>query len=621
MKLRYKMGLAVFGFAVVLAVLLVAISSSLIRAYTIHGSTQYANTVAEMVRTALTESMLDGTTPTLPRLKARLAETAGLSGLSVDRAPAIIDQYGAGPAGSPHLDGISAEVIETGRPAYELERDAVHPVFRATIPYIADSRGDPNCLTCHQVPEGTVLGAVTIRIGVGDILARATWASLTLGAIILLFVPILLYLFNRLYRPIVRAAEEVETAVARAGDGDFTSRVKTQGSDEASRIGAGLNRLLDLLEGGLSRISDQIARLVQYDRPTSGHLLTETTRAVDELVDAAQFKQAIEEDETKAEVYARLSEVMQEKLGFERFSIYEVDEAKNKLAPTVVDGVQGAENRWCDAQILVRSEACRARRTGHPVNAFDQPGICTMFGGKHTDPELEHVCLPVLQSGGVGSVVQVVAPAADKQHVDEQLANLSVHLREASPVLEAKRLMETLRESSMRDAMTGLYNRRFLEEYLDTLIASVTRNKLHLGILMLDLDYFKKVNDTYGHEAGDKVLIELARVIRQCMRASDLTVRFGGEEFLVILNDTDADGAMVLAEKVRASVEEMRVQITGGAIQKTISIGVSDFPADGENFWQVLKYADVALYAAKENGRNRVERFVPEMWSGKEGEY
>jgi diguanylate cyclase (GGDEF)-like protein len=621
MKLRHKMGLAVFGFAAVLAILLVAVSSTLIRAYTMHGSTQYANTVAEMARTALTESMLNGTTQTLPRLKARLAETAGLAGLHVDRSPANIEQFGTGAAGAPHLDAVSAEVIETGRPIFELEHDQLQPVFRATIPYIADSRGEPNCLTCHQVPEGTVLGAVTIRIGVSDILARSYWASLTLGAIILLFVPVLLYLMNRLYRPIVRAAEGVEIAVSRAGDGDFTTRVPADGSDEASRIAAGLNRLMELLEDGLTRISGQIARLVQYDRPTTGHLLIETTRAVDELVDAAQFKQAIEEDETKGEVYARLSDVMQEKLGFERFSIYEVDDAKNKMVPTVIDGDQGAENRWCDAQILVRSEACRARRTGHAVNGFDHPGICTMFAGKETDPELEHVCLPVLQSGGVGSVVQVVAPAAEKPRIAEQLANLSVHLREASPVLEAKRLMDTLRESSMRDAMTGLYNRRFLEEYLDTLLATVSRNKTHLGILMLDLDYFKKVNDTYGHEAGDKVLIDLARVIRQSIRASDLTVRFGGEEFLVILNDTEADGAMVLAEKVRASVEEMRVQIPGGAIQKTISIGVADFPADGDNFWQVLKYADVALYAAKEAGRNRVERFVPEMWTGNEGEY
>ena len=621
MKLRHKMNLAIFSFAITLAALLVVISALVIRTYTIHGSTQYAETVAEMVRTALTESMLDGTTASLPRLKARLAEASGLASLSVDRSPANIDQFGASPAGMPHLDGISAEVIETGRPRFELEDHETDPVFRATIPYIADSRGEPNCLTCHQVPEGTVLGAVNIRIGVDDILARSFWASLTLGAIILLFVPVLLYLVNRLYRPIVRATEGVEKAVALAGNGDFTTRVPTEGSDEASRIASGLNGLMDLLEDGLSRISGQIARLVQYDRPTSGHLLTETTRAVDELIDAAQFKQAIEEDETKGEVYERLSGVMQEKLGFDRFSIYEVEDAKNKLVPAVVDGEQGGDRRWCDAQILVRAEACRARRTGHPVNAFEQSGICTMFTGKSVEPGLEHVCLPVLQSGGVGSVVQVVAQADDKRLIDDNLANLSVHLREAAPVLEAKRLMETLRESSLRDAMTGLYNRRFLEEYVETLVAKVTRDKAHLGILMLDLDYFKKVNDTYGHEAGDKVLVELARVIRQSMRASDLTVRFGGEEFLVILNETDAEGAVILAEKVREAVEAMKVQIAGGSIQKTISIGVSDFPADGENFWQVLKYADVALYAAKEAGRNRVERFVPEMWSGKEGDY
>jgi PleD family two-component response regulator len=126
-----------------------------------------------------------------------------------------------------------------------------------------------------------------------------------------------------------------------------------------------------------------------------------------------------------------------------------------------------------------------------------------MFAGKDEDPSMEHVCLPILQSGGVGSVVQLVAPAAEAERLIRRgCPSCRSSLREAAPVLEAKRLMETLRESTLRDAMTGLYNRRFLEEYVDTLVARAVRSQTHIGLLMLDLDYFKKVNDTYGHEAG-----------------------------------------------------------------------------------------------------------------------
>lgn len=625
MRLRQKTGWVVLTASLVLVGILLVTSTLLFRQYTIDGATRYARTVAEMVRTALTESMLNGTTATLDRLLTRLADTEGLSVIRVIRSPQVVEQFGpGGQATRPKAaaDELDEEVLKSGQPRYLLLTEGPHPVFRATIPYIADSRGDPNCLSCHTVSEGTVLGVVTIMLSVADILAQAQRALALLAVTILLFAPMLVYVLWRLYQPVVDAAEGVERAVARAGEGDFSIRVQARGSDEAGRIATQMNQLMELLQSGLTQIADQISKLIHYERRDDVDLLSETIRVVDELVDGAQFKQAIEEDETKSEVYARLSEVMRDKFALEHFSIYEVDDAKHRMVPVVVDGEASSSNRWCDAQILVRAEACRARRTGHPVDSFRQHGICTMFaGGAQDDAPLEHVCLPVLQSGGVGSVVQVVAPPDNASRVKDIVPYLAIHLREAAPVLEAKRLMDTLRESTLRDAMTGLYNRRFLEEYIETLVATTLRNSAHLGLLMLDLDYFKKVNDTFGHEVGDKVLIELARVIRQNVRASDLTIRFGGEEFLVILQNTEAEGAMVLAEKVRAAVEAMRVQVTGTTVKKTISIGVADFPGDGDSFWQVVKFADVALYAAKDAGRNQVTRFVPDMWGGAEGEY
>ena len=133
--------------------------------------------------------------------------------------------------------------------------------------------------------------------------------------------------------------------------------------------------------------------------------------------------------------------------------------------------------------------------------------------------------------------------------------------------------------------------------------------------MMLDLDYFKMVNDTYGHDAGDGVLKAVSTVLKQSVRASDLVIRYGGEEFLIILLDADSAGADRVAENIRAAVEALKVQIAGTVLQKTISIGISDFPADSETFWQAVKFSDVALYKAKEQGRNRVVRFVPEMWN------
>ena len=130
------------------------------------------------------------------------------------------------------------------------------------------------------------------------------------------------------------------------------------------------------------------------------------------------------------------------------------------------------------------------------------------------------------------------------------------------------------------------------------------------------LDFFKQTNDVYGHDVGDQVLKEAANIIKKNVRSSDIVIRYGGEEFLVLLTDTKPEDSVTVAEKIRERIEETKVKITGGFIQKTISIGVSEFPADTQNFWEAIKYADVALYKAKERGRNKVLKFIEEMWVG-----
>jgi diguanylate cyclase (GGDEF)-like protein len=132
---------------------------------------------------------------------------------------------------------------------------------------------------------------------------------------------------------------------------------------------------------------------------------------------------------------------------------------------------------------------------------------------------------------------------------------------------------------------------------------------------MADLDFFKQVNDQYGHQAGDAVLRQVAQIIRRNLRESDLLVRYGGEEFLILLHDPPEGGARYVAEKIRAALEGTLLGLPDGKqLAKTISLGVARFPEHGDTLYKVIKFADVALYAAKDQGRNRVVRFEPAMW-------
>ena len=171
-----------------------------------------------------------------------------------------------------------------------------------------------------------------------------------------------------------------------------------------------------------------------------------------------------------------------------------------------------------------------------------------------------------------------------------------------------------MKQNSVTDQLTGLYNRRYLEEILDKIAASAIREKSLLGILMIDVDFFKKVNDTLGHDAGDEVLKELSKVLLSSVRDSDFVVRFGGEEFIIVLqNVKDKAGIVKVAEKIRETFAQTKISISGKTLTKTISIGVSVFPEDTTKIWECIKFADLALYDAKHNGRNKVVEFNEKM--------
>ncbi len=166
---------------------------------------------------------------------------------------------------------------------------------------------------------------------------------------------------------------------------------------------------------------------------------------------------------------------------------------------------------------------------------------------------------------------------------------------------------DALEQQALTDPMTKLYNRRYLSEITQHLLGLMRRNNSALSVVMLDIDKFKKVNDTYGHQVGDDVIIRLAKTLQKHTRTSDVIFRLGGEEFLVLLPDTGLDGAMSVAETLRSEVEKLRILLDDEIeLHFTISIGVSEVKKGEQNFDLSMTRADSALYEAKEGGRNRV---------------
>lgn len=170
-----------------------------------------------------------------------------------------------------------------------------------------------------------------------------------------------------------------------------------------------------------------------------------------------------------------------------------------------------------------------------------------------------------------------------------------------------KELEKKLEKLALYDALTGLYNRGKFDEILKDELIRAQRYKRSISLLMLDIDFFKKVNDTYGHQAGDEVLKNIAYIISSAIRNSDYAARYGGEEFTVILPETNLTRAIELAERIRVTIEQKKFKISeNDTIQLTISIGIGSCSKEISPEL-LIKSADSALYKAKENGRNRVE--------------
>ena len=156
------------------------------------------------------------------------------------------------------------------------------------------------------------------------------------------------------------------------------------------------------------------------------------------------------------------------------------------------------------------------------------------------------------------------------------------------------------------DALTGLYNRKYLEEVINIITAQSKRTGQNYGVLMIDIDHFKLVNDTYGHDVGDNVIRILAQTLKEKTRNSDICIRYGGEEFVILLYNCDLNYISQIAQNIRHGFMDKKIETGNKIIQKTISVGTAIFPTNHEDLFKCIKYADLALYEAKDSGRNKV---------------
>jgi two-component system, cell cycle response regulator len=217
------------------------------------------------------------------------------------------------------------------------------------------------------------------------------------------------------------------------------------------------------------------------------------------------------------------------------------------------------------------------------------------------------VAIPLRRGNHAIGVLALYGRAPDETFTDDDVRLLQSLVHQAETAIENTFLYEEATRLSITDGLTGLWNRRLFDLRINEELQRAIRFQEPFGLLLVDLDHFKTVNDRFGHQAGDAVLVELARRLTDATREVDVVTRFGGEEFALILPKTPVEGTVRLAEKVREVVAHEPFAAGSASIPVTVSVGAAGYPEHGLSSAELLAAADAALYRAKENGRNRVE--------------
>jgi len=585
-----------FTFAVVI-VIIVAIN---FRDYSQKQAFNKAKITAELIRDGLTAHMTSGTMDQRSQFLQNVKHSSSAQDIWIFRSQKVIKQFGAGFNNEVVRDEIDKEVIASGKHKQIITEDMDNATLRITIPYIATAYNTPNCLECHtQAKEGDVLGGITMVFDIQNI--RDTGAA-TLFKIIFISIVLtigFLYVANRLIAPYFKALIDIEGVFKKADIGDYSIRLDTNTSGETREVAKWLNNLFEKLEGTIGAIEKNISlfvadRKLQYNDP-----LSKSKAVIEDLADIYKFKKTIEHDKNKDVIYARLVKFFKESLNINDISLYEVD-ATTDTRKLIYDDTP---EKFCDIADKNTSEHCRAYRTNSVIISDEFPNLC-----QACNTTKEYLCMNHTINDTISLVLNVKPKNKDELHENKKaIGYIRNYLESAKPVLQSKILTDILQESNHKDGLTGLYNRKYLDKFME----NITKDKETFGIIMLDIDFFKKVNDTYGHDSGDIAIKTLSNIMQENSYTKDTVFRFGGEEFVIYVDD--ADKAYDLADKIRIAFSKVVFEFNGDSIQKTLSAGVSIYPQDAKSIWTLIKYADLALYEAKESGRNKIVRFYPEL--------
>ena len=603
MNSKRKISLSLFLVMSIMFIILIINILMNFRDYGLKSAENKAKAIAQTVKHSLTSHMVNGVIDNRELFLNQIADLENIDQIWLSRAPAVIEQFGEGHNSEVARDKIDENVLHSGiEQAVIEERIFGKSSYRITIPYIGDSNGTIDCLSCHTTAKkGDTLGAITISMSVDDIKEAGLSTVFNTIIIALVLIIFILIFVNKLISPFLTLFESINRVMKKAQKGDYSDRIGSTRGKESDSVANWIDGLLEKLQITLDEIEEKINIFLVHQKQKKSDPLIDVKTTVNRLADIYRFRKTIEHDEHIKEVYDRLAFILREKFQLTDFNFIEADTTHKD-----VDIVYVEKEIHCKAK-----DGCRADRTNTLVDSCQFRNMCDKFDH---DTNKFYICIPYSISNDLDFIVSIVVDTEEEHNrIRNILPSIQDYIDAAKPEIVSKKLMHILERTARTDPLTGLFNRKYLEESVKTIVSQVKRTKISYGILMVDIDFFKMINDTYGHDIGDEAIKIISQTLIENSRESDVVVRFGGEEFIVLLYNCDETFIFNIAEKIRIAFSKKEIPVGATTFTKTISIGASIYPNHTDNFWQCLKYSDLALYEAKNTGRNKSVVFTKDL--------
>ena len=595
----------------IIIVILVAVGS---RESGYESTKKRAYLTADIVKKSLTSHMVNGNMNQRDVFLNSINDLEEVNKLWVIRGASVSKQFGNSDIGNETpKDEIDKKVLRTGKEEIVITETLKDASLRITIPYTASSLDKPNCISCHNAQEGEVLGAISLEFDIQDDRISSITVLFNIVVIIIIFLIFILIYISKKIKPYTTSFDSITKVLKQVHEGNYSVRVKEGVLKEDKEASLWLNEIIEKLDLVLTGIERNLTAFVhkRASNLNNDKLLT-AKEIIEDISEIYNYKKTIETDLTKDDIYHRLVQVFKDKLKIEHFYIFENDLVKNErhVVYRTKDTIS-----CCELTKDIKT-LCRAERTDIIVISENFPEICRVATCKD---KKEFICIPFLINEQKSLTVHILCKDEEAlKSIKYQIGIIKKYLEETKPILESRILMDVLRERNLVDGLTGLYNRKYLDEFIDKKMSYEILEGATFAVMFLDIDYFKMVNDTYGHDAGDAILQKLSKTMKECIGKDEFIIRFGGEEFLIIMKNPTHESAYELANKINKEFEKIVFTFNNESFSKTVSIGYSFFPEDTNQIWKCIKYADLCLYEAKETGRNKVIKFSKSLLKNKD---